>query len=46
MMLLPGYSLKDYENERLKRNGDLSRAAKYVQEKQAEKDQGNAQSGH
>ena len=44
-MLLPGFSLADYEADVNKRNKDLSRGAKFMNEKQAAKDQANATSG-
>lgn len=44
-MLLPGFSLADYEADVNKRNKDISRGAKFMNEKQAAKDQANATSG-
>lgn len=45
MMLLPGFSLADYENERARKAGGVTRAQANMEERQAEKDQASATSG-
>lgn len=45
MMLLPGFSLADYEGDVSKHSKDQSRGSKNIDAKQAQKDQANSTSG-